>query len=155
MQATQLLEIGVQERLCLPSLPFHEAMRWTERHLRARSRRRGTCALPLDGWELCHQTVVRGVPQNPRRAFWGMQPPKQLSSGCSAVWVALLLLPGGMHRQGCCLAGASCAWPEGTWRRRAAAMPCRDPKRERDSLEECEMRAGWVRFISFDSFLCA
>lgn len=120
----------MQEWLCLPSLPFHKAMRWTERHLRARSHRRGTCALPHNGWELCHRAAVRGVPRNPQRAFWSIWPPKLLSSGCSAVRVALLLHLDGMHRQGCCLAGASCAWPEGTWRRRVAAVPQEHPRRE-------------------------
>lgn len=130
MQVTPLLKIGVQEWFCLPSLPFHEATRWTERHRRPRSLGRGTRALPHDGWALRSEVS----PETLKGLFEACGPLNNFPPAAAVYGRLLLLLPGGTHRQGCYFADASRAWPEGTWRRRVAAVPLRlhgDPRRKR------------------------
>lgn len=96
MQVTLLLKTGVQERFCLPSLLFHEATRWTERHLRPRSLGRGTCALPHDGWDLRSEVS----PETLKGLFEACGPLNNFPPAAAVYGRLLLLLPGGTHRQG-------------------------------------------------------
>lgn len=124
-----------------------QALRQMERDLHARPGRRGRNMHFATRWlGTLSPSCDRGVPRN---SFWSMWSPKEFFSSFSAVWVALLVLPSCMHRQGCCLAGDSHAWTKSTQRTRMALCHTGTPgKRQRDSLGVCEMGIDWVRFVS-------
>lgn len=105
----------------------------------------GTHTLPHDGWEVYHQTAVKGVPRN---LFGTCGPLKNFSPAAMLYGWLCLCFQAAVHRQGCCLAADSHAWTKGTWRRRRMAL-CHTgtpEKREADSLGQCEMGVCWVRY---------
>lgn len=116
----------------LHAFPKRPWNRWRGTCMPGQVGEEGICTLPHNGWEVYHQTAVKGVPSNP---FWSMWSPKEFFSSCNAVWVALLVLPS------CCAQARlplSCwqpCWDKGYLEEEEnGSVPHRYPRKERGRL---------------------
>lgn len=110
---------------------------------------RGTCvAGRVGGYHmLCHTmgASCQRCPQEPAKCFLEHVTPYR----CSCCPGGFSSAPRQHAQAGLLLSCGICAWPEERVPGRGEGLPCHmGTPEERDSLEECKMGAGWVRFIS-------